>query len=276
MVTHERPIFLVSPPGSEEAKDIGYINIPKIVKDPPPELTYLHSFQDNTGRQFSSGPSHVWVLKSYIADLGRSLDVIIPLFPRMLQYAVPWIVCEYALERSEEGSQTDLMLFTKHIIKRRTSDWNCAGIILHEKRWRKARKPMHYLRVAIEREVEKERTRSDTMFNEETISLDEPIITGNLTDNDEITYWDIISESNSEAQSFCDELDIKDILVKACKEANLSNNAEKLLITSLNFVNRADAAKKLEFSHTKYKTLCKEIERSKLREIINSRFLGRD
>jgi hypothetical protein len=62
----QKPLFLMSPPGSREAADIGYINIPKIVKEPPSELVEVQEFTDNTGSSDSTQESHFWVYRPFI------------------------------------------------------------------------------------------------------------------------------------------------------------------------------------------------------------------
>ena len=79
-----------------EAKDIGYINIPKIVNEPPSELAEVQEFTDKTSFLDSATNSHAWVLKSFIANKKASFDMIAPLIPAMLRNSIPWTLCEHA------------------------------------------------------------------------------------------------------------------------------------------------------------------------------------
>ena len=84
----ERQLILISPPGSIEAAQIGYVNIPKIAKDPFSELLGergLHRFTDfdkdsylpkwaekikgDDDRIYYLQPSNVWILGEWIENL---------------------------------------------------------------------------------------------------------------------------------------------------------------------------------------------------------------
>ena len=157
----QKPLFLTSPPGSKEAAEIGYINIPKIVKEPPPELGEVQEFTDNTGFLYSAQESNFWVYRPFIESKKAAFDLIVPLFPKMLRYTVPWIVCEYGLYCAETDYRQGMMLFTLNTIKRRTSDYLVVAEALWEKRWRETEKPLHYLRVVIKRIAKKEKMQNE-------------------------------------------------------------------------------------------------------------------
>jgi len=196
----QKPLILISPPGSIEAREIGYINIPKIEDDPPTELEEVQQFEDNTeilppelgdvekftddkGRKFSLRQTHVWLLKDPIEKIVRSSKIVTTIIPEVFEYAIPWILCEYGLYCTEEGEKENLELFTKNVIKRRFSDWYVVGEALFEKRWRNAKKvekeaPIRYLRVVAKRKVIKEKYKtSSSLFGPEILSLDKPIVT---------------------------------------------------------------------------------------------------
>ena len=177
----QKPLFLTSPPGNQEAADIGYINIPKIVKEPPPELGEVQEFSDNTGFLYSNQDSNAWVLKSHIENIVRSSNIVSPIIPEIFQYAIKWIVCEYGLHLMEDiGDKENLMLFTKNVIGRRLSDWPQVGMALFEKRWRGAEKPIHYLRVVAKRKKSKDYSVSKSLFGDKILSFEGAIITGDI------------------------------------------------------------------------------------------------
>jgi len=177
----QKPLFLTSPPGSQEAADIGYINIPKIVKEPPPELGEVQEFTDNTGFLYPNEDSNAWVLKSHIENIVRPSNIVSPIIPEMFQYAIKWIVCEYGLYLTEDpGYKENLMLFTKNVIKRRFFDWPHVGMALFEKRWREAKEPIHYLRVVAKRKKIKDYRVLKSLFGDKILSFEGAIITGEI------------------------------------------------------------------------------------------------
>lgn len=171
----------MSPPGSREAADIGYINIPKIVKEPPTEIEKLHGFTDYTGSSYATEDSNAWVLTSHIENIVESANIVTSIIPEMFQYALKWIICEYGLHLTEDSAHKEgFMLFTKNVIKRRFSDWPHVGVALFEKRWREAKEPIRYLRVVAKREKSKDYRISKGMFDDKTLSFEGAIITGNI------------------------------------------------------------------------------------------------
>lgn len=144
------PLFLISPPGSTEAKDIGYINIPKIVSDPPSELSEVQEFSDNSSFLDSTESSHAWVLKSFIEKKKASFDEIIPLFPQFLRYSMPWILCEYAYHCIEENDALGFKNFVHNTIQYRCPDYFKFAELIYgeksEKKWSKKKKPIAYIK----------------------------------------------------------------------------------------------------------------------------------
>ncbi len=195
----EKPLILISPPGSIEARQIGYINIPNIAKDPPSELLGergLHGFtnfdkdnylpkwaeeiKDDDDHMYYLQASNVWILSEYVKNIVRITDtrakrlestdkgrVSDPLFPSLLRFALKWILCEYGLYCLKQNAEEDLVVFAKNIIGRHFPDkwaWfskaSSIGMTLHEKRWRGAKEPIRYLRFVIARRIKAEEVRN--------------------------------------------------------------------------------------------------------------------
>jgi hypothetical protein len=54
-------LFLISPPGNKEAKDMGYFNVPKVFKDSPDELDEVYNYDDQSGFLEFPKESNFWV-----------------------------------------------------------------------------------------------------------------------------------------------------------------------------------------------------------------------
>lgn len=129
-------LFFISPPGSTELAEMGYINIPKIFEDPPAELTEVQSFEDGAWKD--AGPSNFWVLRSAIQEKKAAFDDVVPLFPDLIKYAIPWVVCEYGLSCANNLNAQSLKEFTRYTIERRMKDYLIVALALSQKRWRKS------------------------------------------------------------------------------------------------------------------------------------------
>lgn len=152
----KRPLILISPPGSIEAAQIDYINIPNIAKDPPSKLLGekgLHEFtvplkdkdsylpkwveeiKDSDDRMYYLQPSNVWILKEWVGNLVRIMDtrakrieltdkgrILDPSFPSLLRRYMKWILCEYGLHCLKGEAETDFITFVRNVIGREISD----------------------------------------------------------------------------------------------------------------------------------------------------------
>ena len=259
----------MSPPGSREAADIGYINIPNIVKEPPSELVEVQEFTDNTGFLYSTKESNAWVLKSLIEEKKAAFDLIVPLFPKVLRYTVPWIVCEYGLHCAETFNSQGLKFFTLYTIRRRAIDYLIVAEALGEKRWRDTEKPLRYLRVVIKRMAEKEKIQKEHekqyLFGDpKYLSFDAPLIT---SDPEEALIKNDIDEfftHKTSPEDYIVELNYLESLNQVCKSAELSEKATNVLLHSMkNVTNKADVSAYLGFSKSEYDSIRKEIDRKK-------------
>jgi len=280
----QRPIFLISPPGSLEAGEIGYINIPKIVEDPPSEINEIHGLTDNSGLFYSTQKSNFWVYGPFIKSKKTSYDLIIPLFPNFLKYSIPWIVCEYALKCVETDDLLSLREFVGNTIKRRISDFDISTILL-KKTWREKKTPINWIKVVARCKKKREIDRSGLFHIPRYLSIDEPAITSDLFDEGQsITVLESLYQKggrqkkkvaprsdffNSLWETPEDELfgpifedDFWNAIDGGCKNAGLSITASNLLKTHLESTpSILGAARELGLSTREYETARKELQR---------------
>jgi hypothetical protein len=193
-------LFLISPPGSFEAKGMGYINIPKIIKTPPPGLfakvpldkpNGLHYFTDGAITEMSEeikanfdlslSPSNTWILKEAVESEIVARKIIVPIIPEMTRDAIKWIVCEYALDCTLSNDERGLNLFIQKYFRNLFTDIPTDEIPHEElgdfkkrviefalsqniKGWRNAKTPIAYLKTIFKREGLRERERSRPLY----------------------------------------------------------------------------------------------------------------
>jgi hypothetical protein len=284
-----KPIFLVSPPGSLEAAEIGYINIPKIVDEPPEEIKKIHNFElakdaterditknlieedviEISGLEFSTKKSNFWIYRPFVESKKAFHDLIVPLIPNYIKYAVPWIVCEYALHCVVTNDILGFKNFVYNTIEYRLPNYMILGDIVLRKNWRIPKKkwatPIHYLKGSLKRikEREKEEIDKENQLAREwkdkkglyhlpnRLSLDGPIISSDpiaILGGDEEALSRLesgFSDISPEAESFFQVFDIErsnarnllicrentpsEILTDICNNVGLPNNATQLL-----------------------------------------------
>lgn len=298
----QKPLFLTSPPGSNEAVDIGYINIPKIVKEPPPELGEVQEFTDNTGCLYSAQESNFWVYRPFIENKKVSHDFIIPLFPSFLKYAVPWIVCEYALYCVEEDDLLGLRGFVENTIKKRISDYDISTI-LYKKAWREKEKPINWIKIYAKCKKRKKLDNLGLYHKKDRrtgqyiyLKADKPIVTGDSFDEEKsLTVLESLYKKRGRQKYKPDpRSDIFDSLWETtedklfnpmfedefwnavdegCKNVGLSETATNLLITYLESTTSVrSASMELNLSEKTYEAARKELQRKKstLKNYINN------
>jgi hypothetical protein len=239
-------LFLISPPGSLEASEMGYINVPKIFEAPPSELIEVQSFEDNTG--YVTEPSNFWVSKRHITKKRAAFDLIVPIFPMLLRYAVPCILLEYALYcvEAKENEQLGFYYFMDNTIKARIEDYELYKFYLRKEHWRGKDKPTNWL-VKV---VANHKKRKHPVF----LSIDTELIEGDLP------------QTKSPEEQLI-EAEFEEILPsrieKICKSVGLSETATNLFLTSFEDTVsiRSTAYEKLSLSTKEYEAARKQIQR---------------
>jgi hypothetical protein len=275
-------LFFISPPGNTELAEMGYINIPKIFKDPPLELTEVQSFED--GAWENTGPANFWVHREFLASKMTSYQAVLPLFPELLHHYVPWILCEYGLYCVDNDDRPGFLNFAKKIILsklggyQKLNDEYSVWVVLDEGKWRDRNAPIKYIRGA----VENQRIKFYKEFDAPLIQ-DRDDSTGcwySLIKNDDlfqhmdaqdgratITMEERLSGAGQliSEGTFDQYYEHKQLIRKVAEEVSLSEGATALIETYYdNATTLADAALYLKQSKQDFDKFRQELHRAKI------------
>lgn len=263
---------------------MGYFSVPKIGDVLPSELGELHDYKDLSAKDpIHHVQSNFWALRAHVEMLGFVYEDIIPYYPEMIRYAVPWLLCFYGLDclnRAEHlpterppGNAEPLAIneFKRFIGESfgrwLPDDWSAAGVVLIKKEWIDTENPIFYLRTVLKKRKNEGRYLDGSIFGGGILEIDEPIVSEE--------FMSFGPSGELFRNRAIENIEVQSTLMGALKEAgfrpeHIDIHADHLFLgTTL-----SDVAEYRGLSEKQYDALRKERQRKKykLQEILKRTF----